>query len=98
MANLYALLDQAFHANPKDVLISPIGEHCYATLLGVVPDVIAVMRTAAEIEGRPDEVMAWFTATPIRELGSLTAERLIEMGRAEAVIDFLRSVRDGVRD
>jgi len=97
MANLSSFLYEAFKADPADCLIGPMGDHGYATLFGVVPGVLAVMRTAAEIEPRHKEVMTWYTRVKIRELGNLTAEALVAMGRTEAVVDFLREIRDGKR-
>jgi hypothetical protein len=41
--------------------------------------------------------MTWYTRVKIRELGNLTAEALVAMGRTEAVVDFLREIRDGKR-
>ena len=97
MANLTSSLNEAFKADPADCLICPMGDSGYATLFGVVPAVLAVMRTAAEIEPCPEEVMTWYTRVRIRELGDLTAESLVAMGRTEAVVDFLRAIRDGKR-
>jgi hypothetical protein len=57
-----------------------------------------VLRVAAEVEPCPKAVMQWYRHTPIRELGNLSAERLVALGRAEMVIAFLRSIRDGARN
>jgi hypothetical protein len=50
-------LNHAFKADTLDRLIGPTGNGNYATLLGIVPGVVAVMRAAEEIEQSPDEVM-----------------------------------------
>ncbi|MCX7512257.1 hypothetical protein [Frateuria sp. STR12] len=57
-----------------------------------------VLRVAAEIEPSPAALMEWYQRTPIHELGDLSAEQLVALGRAEMVIGFLRSIRDGIRE
>ncbi|WP_238530867.1 hypothetical protein [Rhodanobacter spathiphylli] len=96
--SLRKLLCAAYLADPRDQLISPIGERDYSTLFGRIPVALAVLRMAAQIEPDPAAVMQWYRHTRITELGYLTAEQLVALGRAEAVITFLRSVRDGRRD
>lgn len=58
---------------------------------------IAVLELARKIE--PDIVAAihWYRHVPIEELGHQTALRLVAQGRADAVIAFLRAVREGGR-
>lgn len=98
MTSLQGFLDQALGADPIDCLLCPISNGRYTTLFGIVPGVVAVLRTAAEIESSPAEVMSWYKEIRIRELGDLTAEVLVSMGRTQEVVDFLCSVRDGFRD
>ncbi len=96
-SSLRLLVVAAYAADPSDKLISPVGEHSYSTLFTLIPVALAVLRVAAEIESRPAAVTEWYRTTPIAELGHLTAEQLVALGRAEIVISFLRSIRDGTR-
>ncbi len=93
-----AMLCAAYLADPRDRLISPIGERDYSTLFGRIPVALAVLRVAAQIEPDPAAVMSWYRRTRIAELGHLTAEQLVSLGRVETVIEFLRSAHDGERD
>lgn len=95
--SLRSLVLAACAAGPSDPLISPVGEHGYSTLFGLIPVALAVLRIAAETESDPEAIMEWYRWTPIRELGNLSAEQLVALGRAELVIAFLRSIRDGMR-
>ncbi|RUL78994.1 hypothetical protein [Dyella choica] len=54
----------------------------------------AVLRVAAEIEPRPDELMNWYRQVRICQLGNLTAEMLVSMGRTAEVLEFLRSISE----
>jgi hypothetical protein len=94
--SLRSLVLAAYTADPLDPLISPVDERSYSTLFGLIPVALAVLRVAAEIEPNPAVVMDWYRWTPIRELGNLSAEQLVALGRAEMVIAFLRSIRDGM--
>lgn len=96
--SLHALLRAACLADPQDRLIAPIGERDYSTLFGRIPVGLAVLRVALEVEPDPGQLFAWYRRTRIAELGRLTAEQLVLLGRAEAVIAFLRSIRDGEGD
>lgn len=95
--SLWTLTLAACAADPLDPLISPVGEYSYSTLFGLIPVALAVLRVAAEVEPCPKAVVRWYRHTPIRELGNLSAEQLVALGRAEMVIAFLRSIRDGMR-
>lgn len=97
-ASLRHLLCAAYLADPRDLLISPIGERDYSTLFGRIPAALAVLRVAAQIEADPAAVMSWYRHVRIAELGHLTAEQLVSLDRAEAVVVFLRSALDGERD
>ncbi|AIF48182.1 hypothetical protein [Dyella japonica] len=96
-SSLQSQLLAAYAADPLDKLISPVGEHSYSTLFSLIPVSLAVLRVAAEIEPEPAAVMEWYQTTPIEELGHLTAEQLVALGRAEVVIGFLLTIRDGTR-
>lgn len=92
--SLGSLVAEAYGADPADRLISPVGEGLYSTLFGLIPAALAVLRMAAAMEPDPSALMAWYRHTPIAELGYLTAEQLVALGRAEAVIAWLQA-RDG---
>lgn len=96
--SLRSLLSAAYAADPQDCLIAPVGEHGYSTIFSLIPAALAVLRVAAEIEPAPVEVLDWYRRARIAELGNLTAEQLVSLGRAEAVIVFLRSIQAGERD
>jgi hypothetical protein len=98
ISSLRSLAATAYLADPSDRLISPVGERSYSTVFGLIPATLAVLRMAAMIEPDPPTMLAWYREIPIAELGSLTAEQLVMLGRAEAVVAFLQSVRDGARD
>jgi hypothetical protein len=95
---LRALLLDAYSNDPRDEPIAPLGEHGYTTLSRVIPAALAVLRVAAHIEPVPEQVIDWYRHTPIQELGLLTAEQLVEMGRAPVVIEFLQSILRDQRD
>lgn len=95
---LQAMLVAAYHVDPSDQLIAPVNEESYSTVFSLIPAALAVLRVAAEIEPDPVNVMRWYRQTRIAELGYLTAAELVSLGRTEAVIDFLSSIRDGQRD
>ncbi|HET6433740.1 hypothetical protein [Dyella sp.] len=94
---LHALLLESRLDDPLDEPIAPLGEHGYTTLARVIPSALAVLRVAARIEPEPHWLMDWYRHTRIAELGHLTAEQLVAMGRAPVVIAFLQSIRRGVR-
>jgi hypothetical protein len=60
-------------------------------------DVFAVLQLAQAIESDPQRLMAWYRHTKIMKLDDLTAENLVCLGRADEVIDFLKSILGGVR-
>jgi hypothetical protein len=63
----------------------------------VVLDVAAVLRVAREIETNPNAMIFWYQHVKIIELGSLTAEQLVNDGRANEIVQFLRSVQSGMK-
>ena len=95
--SLHAMVDAAYRADAADQLIAPVGESHYSTLFGLIPADLAVLREAADIEPGPSALKEWYRKVPIAELGHLTAEQLVMLGRTAAVISFIRSVRDGAR-
>jgi hypothetical protein len=96
--SLSSLIGAAYDADPTDRLIAPVGDDSYSTLFHLIPAALAVLRVAAGIEPDPPAMMAWYRQTPIAELGYLTAEQLVALGRTDAVIAFLQSIRKGSRD
>jgi hypothetical protein len=97
MASLQSLVSQALHCDPVDRLIRRIEARGYTTRLSHVSSDLAVLRIAAEIEPCADEILIWYTSVRIRELGDLSAQTLVAMGRTRAVVEFLISIRDGDR-
>lgn len=63
-----------------------------------VRDVIKVLNLAQRIEPNPMLLMMWYQHTKIMELGSLTAERLVDLGRTDEVVQFLQSIQNGARN
>lgn len=96
--SLRSLIHAAYLADPADQLIAPVGDDSYSTTFNLIPASLAVLREAAGIEPDPPAMKDWYREVPIAELGYLTAEQLVALGRAAAVISFLRSVRHGTRD
>lgn len=93
-AQIRSLVRTAFAADPRDSVIGPVGDHRYSTIFGIIPDVLAVLRTAALIETDCAQLYAWYMDTRIHELGALTAQQLVALGRAGEVIAFLHAIRD----
>lgn len=96
--SLQAMLDAAYHVDPRDQLVAPVSENIYSTVFSLIPAAQEVLRVAAQIEPDPADVMQWYRQVRITELGHLTAAELVSLGRAAAVVGFLSSVRDGFRD
>jgi len=94
---LRRLLAEAYAHDPCREPIAPFGEDRYTTLAKLVPAALAVLHVAAQIEPEPEWVLDWYRRTRIAELGQLTAEQLVAMGRAPVVVAFLQSIRDGAR-
>jgi hypothetical protein len=57
-----------------------------------------VLRLAKRIDRDAVRVREWYLTVKIRELGGKTAQELVQMGEADLVIGFLRSIRRGYRD
>lgn len=96
--SLRSMLVAAYHADPADRLIAPVDKDSYSTMFSLIPVALAVLRVAAQIEPDPARAMHWYRHTRIAELGHMVAAELVALGRAEAVIQFLQSIRDGRRD
>jgi hypothetical protein len=67
----------------------------YSSLGSAVLNVLMVLRIAQEIEPNPNTVLSWYQHTQISELDSLTAEQLVQGGRAAEVVRFLRAIQAG---
>lgn len=78
--------------------ISPFDEDGYSTLFEPASAMLTVLRIAVQVEPDPVQTGFWYQRTRIVELGGLTAAQLVSLGRAEEVVGFLVSVRDGRRD
>ena len=92
--SLRAMLVDAYRADPRDELICAVSDTNYSTLFHLIPAALAVLRVAAEIEPEPAEVLYWYRSTRIEQLGQLTPEKLVALGRAEELVSFLRAIRD----
>lgn len=94
---LRELVFAACVADPCGEPIAPLGEHGYATLFRVIPSALAVLRVAAQVEPEAESLIDWYRYTTVAELGHLTPEQLVGMGRAPLLVAFLLAVRDGER-
>jgi hypothetical protein len=61
-------------------------------------DVWRVLQLAKGVDHDAAQVHEWYMTEQIRELGGKTAHELVQMGDADLVIGFLRSIRRGHRD
>jgi len=95
--SLESLVTAACTADVQDAVVAQVGDDEYSTIFGIIPDILAVLRSAAAIERDQREVLLWYRHTKIAELGWLTAQRLLTLGRSKEVIAFLQSARDGGR-
>jgi hypothetical protein len=86
---------QRKHSSPF-VLDIRLEEHTLSDR--AVHDVIKVLNLAQRIEPNPLLLMMWYQHTRIMELGSLTAERLVDLGRTDEVVQFLQSIQNGARN
>ena len=57
-----------------------------------------VLRLAKGIDRDEGRVRDWYLTVKIRELGSKTAQELVQTGEADLVIRFLTSIGRGCRD
>ena len=89
---LSSMVATAVAADPADRVLGPIGRHAYATIFGVIPDVMAVLRSAARYESDQARLLDWYVTEPIALLGDLTASQLVSLGRTELVIAFLDAI------
>jgi hypothetical protein len=58
----------------------------------------SILQLAKGIEHDEERVRDWYLTVRIRELNNNTAKELVQMGEADLVIGFLRSIRRGYRD
>lgn len=75
-----------------------LAEEGFANKSGIVPSGQQVMRMASIIEPDRQLVLDWYRNAPIAEFAFVSAEQLVAMGRASAVIEFLQAIRRGDRD
>ncbi|GLQ50928.1 hypothetical protein ACFFJT_14690 [Dyella flava] len=57
-----------------------------------------VLQLAKGVEHDEARVREWYSTVKIHELDGKTAQELVQMGEADLVIGFLRSIRRGNRD
>lgn len=58
-------------------------------------DVDRVLSAATALTGSAEQAREWFRRQPIAEYEHLTAAQLVEKGRAQAVVDYIASIRHG---
>lgn len=92
------MIVRAYSHDPRDRVICAVGGGRYSTLTEIIPAALAVLRVAAEIEPTPARLLDWYQHDAISELGCLTAEQLVSLGRADTVIAFLQSIHDVERE
>jgi hypothetical protein len=56
-----------------------------------IRDVLRVLSAAHELTGDIDRAVFWFRNHPIPDFGHRTAMQLVEMGKVQAVIDYIES-------
>jgi hypothetical protein len=61
-------------------------------------DFRGVLRLAKGVDHDEERVHDWYLTVKIHELGDKTAQELVQMGEADLVVGFLRSIRRGYRD
>ncbi|WP_458068262.1 hypothetical protein [Rhodanobacter sp. BL-MT-08] len=89
---LRAKMRQEVLTDPRDSVVSRIGEHDFSTMFGIIPDTLAVLRSASAFEKDKTKLLEWFSHERIASLGGLSAASLVRMGRAALVLDFLKRV------
>jgi len=57
-----------------------------------------IVQMALGVDSDRARVREWYRTENIRELDGKTAQELVQMGEADRVIGFLRSIRRGYRD
>jgi hypothetical protein len=95
--SLKLLIGAACRTDSRGALMSSPGNGCRSTMFIVIPVALTVLKTAAELEPDPAKALVWYRTVQIRELDNLTAANLVQLGRAESVINFLSSIRSGLR-
>ncbi|WP_232821141.1 hypothetical protein [Dyella sp. C11] len=87
-----AMLLHVYAADPHDRIICPVANDAYSTIFGIISAEMAVLRIAAEIEPTPWRLLDWYQNDCIAELGGMTAQQLVMLGRTEAIIGFLHRI------
>ncbi len=93
-----ALARASAAAEQRSLPTPPLNEDGDNACSNILLTTLIVLQTAMQVAADPVEVAAWYCDTPIAELDDLTAAQLVSLGRADEVIVFLRTVRDGKRD
>ena len=94
MANVTVLTNPVSRSSKSSRLTSELAGGRQEPFCGSVAGESVVLRVAAEIEPRLDEVMTWYKQVRIHQLGNLTAEALVSTGRSREVLEFLRSISE----
>lgn len=64
-------------------------------LQAAMRDVIRVLSAAHQLNGDVTRTLFWFRNHPIPDFGHRTPMQLVELGKAQAVIDYIESVSGG---
>lgn len=57
-----------------------------------------ILQLALKIDSDEQRVRQWYISEKIEEFGDKTAQELVVMGETDYVINFLMSIRSGLRD
>lgn len=64
-------------------------------LQSAMRDIVRVLSAAHALNGDVDQSVFWFRNYPIADFGHRTPMQLVEMGKAQAVIDYIESLGAG---
>ncbi len=64
-------------------------------LQSAMRDIVRVLSAAYALNGDMDRSLFWFRNYPIPDFGHRTPMQLVEMGRSQAVIDYIESLGAG---
>jgi len=62
---------------------------------GQAEEKAAIIRRVSSWAGGEEQALAWYTGEPLPAFGNLTAEFLVESGRAAAVREYLEFIAAG---
>ena len=62
---------------------------------GQAEEKVAIIRRVSSWAACEERALAWYSGEPLPALGNLTAEFLVESGRAAAVRDYLEFIAAG---